>query len=98
MSSMKSHSVPKSASVSMTAPVARTIEATCDHYGWSRTYVFERLAREDLVGVKAGRRTLITRESADRFFASLPRATYRPPTSVANDISNSAATRTNATN
>jgi hypothetical protein len=89
--SMQSHLVLTSASTATKAPVARTIEATCDHYGWSRTYVFERLSYDDLVGVKAGRRTLITSESADRHFASLPRATYRPPQQASAELSKSAA-------
>lgn len=61
------------------APAARTIEATCAHYGWTRTFVFAKLATGDLEAVKAGRRTLPTTASADRLFNNLPRATYRAP-------------------
>jgi hypothetical protein len=61
------------------APAARTIEGTCEHYGWTRTYVFSELARGRLIAVKAGRRTLVTTESAEQLFASLPRAVYRAP-------------------
>jgi hypothetical protein len=61
------------------APAARTIEATCAHFSWTRTFVFGRLAAGELAAVKAGRRTLVTTESADRLFRNLPRATYRAP-------------------
>ncbi len=58
-------------------PVGRTVEATQTHYGWSRTFIYERLGMGDLHAIKAGRRTIITAESADQLFRSLPRATYR---------------------
>jgi hypothetical protein len=58
-------------------PAGRTIDATCKHYGWTRTWTFGRLADGKLEARKAGRRTIITTESSDRLFASLPRATYR---------------------
>ena len=60
-------------------PAGRTIEATCAHYGWTRTFVFDHLAKGVLEGVKAGRRTIVTTESADRAFRDLPRANYRKP-------------------
>lgn len=60
-------------------PAARTIEGTCEHYGWTRTFVFGCLAAGDLEAVKAGRRTLVTTESSDRLFRGLPRASYRAP-------------------
>jgi hypothetical protein len=75
---MKSALLTTTALLGTVAPVARTIEATGTHYAWTRTFIFERLATEELIALKAGRRTLITTESADRLFASLPRATYRP--------------------
>ena len=58
-------------------PMARSVEATMAHYGWTRTFVFERLAAGELQGVKAGRRTTITSASAQRLFERLPRARYR---------------------
>jgi hypothetical protein len=58
------------------APVARTIEATCEHYGWTRTFVYGQLAIQKLEARKAGRRTLITTESAEQLFRSLPRAQF----------------------
>ncbi len=58
-------------------PVARPIEATMAHYGWTRTFIFDRLAKGKLEGVKAGRRTTITSVSAERLFQSLPRGKYR---------------------
>ena len=60
-------------------PVARTVKRTCEHYDWTRTFAYGALAKGDLIAVKAGRRTLITSESADRLFASLPQAVYRAP-------------------
>lgn len=60
-----------------TNPAARTLEATCGHYGWTRTFIYERLASGDLKAIKAGRRTTITTESADALFNRLPRATFR---------------------
>jgi hypothetical protein len=47
------------------------------HYGWTRTFIFQRLASGELEAVKAGRRTTITTDSAQRLFRSLPRARYR---------------------
>ncbi|GEM_PF-1561028 len=57
-------------------PIARPIEGTMAHYGWTRTFIFQRLAAGDLEAVKAGRRTTITTESAQRLYRSLPRARY----------------------
>jgi len=59
------------------SPAGRTVGATEAHYGWTRTFIYERLGAGDLEAVKAGRRTIITVESADRLFRTLPRATYR---------------------
>ncbi len=61
-----------------TPPLARSIEGTCDAYGWTRAFVYERLASGELEGRKAGRRTLVVTASSDRLFASLPRAKFRP--------------------
>jgi hypothetical protein len=58
-------------------PAARTISDTCKHYGWTRSFVFLKLATGDLAARKAGRRTLITSKSAERLFGTLPPATYR---------------------
>ena len=58
-------------------PAGRTIEATCAHYAWTRTFVFEHLGNGDLEAIKAGRRTVVITESADRLFRNLPRAGYR---------------------
>lgn len=78
---MHPHSEPNRppASAPATAPVARTVEQTCAHYGWSRSYVFRGLQDGTLEARKCGRRTLISVESADRLYASLPRQTYRAP-------------------
>lgn len=58
-------------------PAARTVRETEAHYGWSRSYIYVSLAAGLLEAKKAGRRTLIISESADRLFASLPRQTFR---------------------
>ncbi len=58
---------------------ARTIEDTCACYGWSRTFVYQRLQAGELVAIKAGRRTLVTSASSEALFASLPPASFRAP-------------------
>lgn len=58
-------------------PAARTIEGTGAHYGWTRTSIYNWLGEGKLNALKAGRRTLITTESAERLFHSLPRAQFR---------------------
>ncbi len=59
-------------------PVARTIPDTCEHYGWTRTFVYNALAAGKLTARKAGRRTLINSESSDELYQSLPVAEFRP--------------------
>jgi hypothetical protein len=56
-------------------PVAWTIPELCQRYRWTRTYVYEQAALGRLKAIKAGRRTLITDESSEAHFHSLPRAT-----------------------
>ena len=60
------------------APVARTIPDTCEHYGWTRTFVYNALSAGKLKARKAGRRTLIDSESSDELHQSLPAAEFRP--------------------
>jgi hypothetical protein len=55
-------------------PLAWTIPEVCQRYRWTRTYVYEQAALGRLKAVKAGRRTLITNESATALFHSLPAA------------------------
>lgn len=57
---------------------AMTVDATCQRYGLTRTFVYGELAAGRLEAVKAGRRTLILAESADRLLRTLPKATFRP--------------------
>lgn len=59
------------------SPVARTIRATCDHYGWNRTFIYKKLGSGELIAKKAGKRTLIVTESSDRLFEALPAQNYR---------------------
>jgi hypothetical protein len=76
---------PATATTSPTieVPVARTIDGTVHHYGWTRSFVYEELSKGSLRAVQAGRRTLITTESADRLFKALPGANYRAPRGTA---------------
>ena len=60
-------------------PVARTISDTSKAYGWTRTFIYERLGIGDLQAVKAGRRTLILTATADALFCKLPPAAIRAP-------------------
>lgn len=78
---MQPHSEPHThrAACAAPTPAARTVEATMQHYGWSRSYVFKHLQEGNLEAKKAGRRTLVTAESANRLYASLPTQTYRAP-------------------
>lgn len=55
---------------------AMTIEATGQRYGWTRTFIYGELAAGRLEARKAGRRTLVLAESADRLLASLPPARF----------------------
>lgn len=75
------HTLPSAAATP--APAARTVERTMAHYGWSRSYVFKHLQEGVLEAKKAGRRTLVTAESAERLYASLPRQIYRAPRKAA---------------
>ncbi len=58
-------------------PAARTVRETEAYYGWSRSYIYLSLAAGLLEAKKAGRRTLIVSETADKLFDSLPRQTFR---------------------
>ncbi len=69
--------------VTVTAPLARTIEATVAHYGWTRTFIYLKLATGELDAIKAGRRTTIITDSAEQLFSSLPKATFRCPRKAA---------------
>ena len=59
-------------------PAAMTIEAAGQRYGWTRTFIYNELAAGRLEAVKAGRRTLILTESANRLLAALPPARFKP--------------------
>jgi hypothetical protein len=51
---------------------ASSIQDFRNRYGVKPTFVYDRIRDGSLVGLKAGRRTLIPRESAERWLASLP--------------------------
>lgn len=61
------------------APRARTIEGTGAHYGWTRTFIYGQIGEGKLEALKAGRRTLVTTESAERLFHMLPKARISAP-------------------
>lgn len=62
-----------------TAPAAMTIAGFCRYASIGRTKAYELLASKVLVGRKAGNRTLIMKEEADRYLASLPEYEPRHP-------------------
>ena len=58
-------------------PVAAGVGKTSELYGWSRSEIYRLLAAGKLSAVKSGRSTLILINSADRYLASLPPASFR---------------------
>jgi excisionase family DNA binding protein len=54
------------------SPRAFSIAAFCRRYAIGRTYAYQEIAAGRLHAVKAGRRTLITRDAAEAWLASLP--------------------------
>ena len=55
-------------------PAYFTLDAACVYYATPKTSMYEILKTGLIVTRKRGIRTLIERESADRYFASLPSA------------------------
>jgi hypothetical protein len=53
--------------------VARTVKGFCKAYGVGRSRAYELINGGKLTVVKAGSRTLITEESAQKWFSGLPR-------------------------
>ncbi len=64
-------------------PVARSIDDTAATYGWTRSFIYERLQSGELQARKAGRRTLVVVATCDRLFESLPAAKFRAPRKAA---------------
>jgi hypothetical protein len=65
--------------LALTSPAAFTIKGATDYSGFTRTFLYENRRRLDWI--KAGRRSLITRESLDRLLLQLlleTRAAARP--------------------
>lgn len=62
----------------MTPKKYGTIATTMERYDLSRRTVYDLLADGSLSAVKRGATTLIDLEHADAYFASLPRAVFRP--------------------
>ena len=54
-------------------PEAVDIPGACRIGGWGRSYTYEKIASGELVGVKAGRRTLVLVSSIRAHLAALPR-------------------------
>ena len=61
------------------APRGRSIDAVMVEFGISRATANRLLASGKLRAVKVGSKTLVTVESIDEFWASLPTATFRAP-------------------
>jgi hypothetical protein len=74
-----SNSNPTPPSAGSPPPIAAGVGKTSELYGWSRSEIYRLLASGKLKAVKSGRITLILIESADRYLASLPPATFRAP-------------------
>jgi excisionase family DNA binding protein len=53
---------------------ARSIDDVCRAYGVGRTFVYEQIRIGALLAKKAGRRTLVSSDELERWFASLPTA------------------------
>jgi excisionase family DNA binding protein len=51
---------------------ALSIDEFCSRYGVGRTTAYQEIAARRLRAVKVGRRTLITRDAAEAWLASLP--------------------------
>ena len=54
-----------------------SIKAVCEARGISRAYVYILLGAGKLQAVKDGKRTIVTGESFDRYFGSLPAAAFK---------------------
>jgi len=64
-------------------PRGRSIEATMAELDISRATVNRLLSQGKLKAVKVGSKTLVTTESIDAFWRSLPAATFRSPSKKA---------------
>jgi excisionase family DNA binding protein len=64
-------------------PRGRSIKDTMGELCVSRATVNRLLASKRLQAVKVGGKTLITTDSIDRFWQSLPAANFRTPTKLA---------------
>ncbi len=53
--------------------IARTVKGFCQAYGVKSTKAYELLNQGELTAVKAGKRTLILEETAQKWFQSLPK-------------------------
>jgi excisionase family DNA binding protein len=63
---------PAAVAASVAFPPYGSIKDTVARSGLSRSTIYALLDRGELVGVKSGRRTLITGESLTAYFARLP--------------------------
>jgi len=55
-------------------PATLSLRSASTYSGLGRSFLYELIARGQIDAVKAGRRTLLTTSSLDRFLASLPPA------------------------
>jgi excisionase family DNA binding protein len=60
-------------------PVGASVKRACELLGITRTRLYVELATGRIRAWKAGRATVIDMASARAFLASLPQATFRPP-------------------
>jgi len=59
--------------------ISVSIPAACEMIGASRSVVYELLGQRKIVGLKLGRRTLVSVASLRAYIASLPPADIKPP-------------------
>jgi len=60
-------------------PLTYTIEGAVQATGLPRTTIYELLGKQQISGIKAGRRTLILADSVQSYLANLPAATIAAP-------------------
>lgn len=59
--------------------LAVDVETAATMIGLSRSLLYEKIGKRELLAVKAGKRTLVLVRSLNTFLESLPEAQIRPP-------------------